>query len=316
MPKILVSIVNYCDPEFHKTVELMWNNAYNKKDLIISIVSEDSTVYDFSFINSYQLIYRHFDLSTYRGGVCWARKLATQVDQDYDYLIQFDSHTIFMPGWDLSAVRRYKEIKDKKYIIAYAPADYELNTDGTPELQKVPRPFSSMATYYGELIPGFKFPGYSQVHNGGPQIGYWTTCCYLFAPKQWVEEVGFDEKSSFNTEEFSLSLRTFSKGWKVYGLQTLDVYHHDSHKQPDGTTTRNTKRPWADDRKEAYWSHVESATDFLGRLMAGLEDVPINHVEEFFQKTGINRAVMNHPEKYSSYIEIPNRGMGMPPRRN
>jgi GT2 family glycosyltransferase len=215
----------------------------------------------------------------------------------------------------LSAIRRYKKIKDEKYIIAYAPADYELNTDSTPELQKVPRPFSSMATCYKELIPGFKFPGYSQVHSGGPQIGYWTTCCYLFAPKQWVEEVGFDEKSSFNTEEFYLSLRTFSKGWKIYGIQALDVYHHDSHKQPDGTTTRNIKRPWADDRKEAYWAHVKESTDRLSLLMSGQMDVDKKKVEEFFEHTGISKHYLDFIPNYSSHVVIPNRSLGIPPRR-
>lgn len=315
MTKLLVSVVNYCDPEFYRTVELLWNNAYNKKDLIFSIVSEDEVQNDFSFIPSNQLIYRYFDLTKYRGGVCWARKLATTVSVEYDYLIQFDSHTIPMPGWDRSAIRRYLDIGGDKYIVSYAPADYELNKDGSPELQKVPRPFSSMAKQYTELIPGFKFPGYSQVNSSSPEKGYWVTCCYLFAPKQWVEEVGFDENSSFNTEEFLLSLRTFSKGWSIYGLQTLDTYHHDSHIQPDGSVTRQTKRPWADCRKEDYWAHVEAATDFLGRLMAGLEDVPIYNVQSFFEKTGISKDLMNCPSSYSSYIEIPNRGFGMPPRR-
>ncbi len=315
MTKLLVSVVNYCDPEFYRTVKLLWDNAYNKKNVIFSLVSEDEIQHDFSFIPKEQLIYRYFDLSKYRGGVCWARKLATKVEQDYEFLIQFDSHTVPMPGWDLSAIRRYSKIKDTKYIIAYAPADYELNEDWTPELQNVPRPFSSMASHYTDLIPGFNFPGYRSVNKDTPERGYWVTCCYLLAPKSWVDEVGFDENSSFNTEEFLLSLRTFSKGWAVYALQTLDTYHHDSHKQPDGSVTRVVKRPWADDRKEDYWNHVEKATNLLGRVMSGLEDVSRNDVQQFFEITGVPKKFMDCSESYSSYVEIPNRAFGMPPRR-
>ena len=72
MKKILVSIANYCDPEFYSTMLSLWEQAKNKEDLYFSIVSEDNKEYDLSFIPSSQLFYRHFDLSEYRGGVCWA----------------------------------------------------------------------------------------------------------------------------------------------------------------------------------------------------------------------------------------------------
>lgn len=315
MPRLLVSVVNYCDPEFYNTVKSLWDNAAVKDSLIFSLVSEDRVEQDFSFIPSSQLIYRHFDISSYRGGVSWARHLAVDVDVDYDYLIQFDSHTLASKGWDTSAVKTYCSIEDAKYIIAYAPADYELNSDGTPEIKNVPRTYSSIAATYGQFIPGFNFPGYDRVPDGDPTRGFWVTCCYLFAPISWVKEVGISKDSSFNTEEISLSLRTFAKGWKVYAVQSRDVFHHDSHRQPNGEVTRVVNRPWSDGRRESYWSHVEGATDFLGRLIAGLEDVPKDAVEAFFDSTGVDKKYMSCHPNYHSYIDIPNRPLGMPPRR-
>jgi len=314
MKKILVSIVNYCDPEFYSTVKDLWNNSANKENLFFSLVSEDSKIHDFSFMPSDQLLYRHFDASVYRGGVAWARNLAVSVDFKYDYLIQFDSHTLSSKGWDANALYTYNSISEDKYIISYCPANYEINQDGSINYEVDPK-MSMIAEEYKGFIPGFNFPGYHTLEANQVKAGYWVTCCYLFAPYEWVEEVGISKDSSFNTEEFSLSLRTYSKGWKIFGVGSRDTFHHMSHQQPDGVITRRSLRPWSDDRKNAYWEHVEKQTNFTSRLMSGLEDVPLNKVEEFFNLTGIEKRYMINNENYYFHVDIESRGYGMPPRR-
>ncbi len=314
MSKTLVSIVNYCDPEFYSTVRSLWENAEEPENLIFSLVSEDTVKYDFPFIPSKQLVYRHFDLSEYRGGLCWARNLATKVDQEYDYFIQFDSHTYATFGWDIKAIELYKTLPDGKNIISYCPPDYEINQDGSINTSVYPN-ISLLASDFTRLIPGFTFPGYSLLDLGEVRAGIWVTCCYLFAPKAWVEEVGISERSAFNTEEFSLSLRTFAKGWKVYARGGRDVFHHSSHRQPDGVVTRRDLRPWADERKEKYWEHVKKATTAVSSLMAGLEDVPKEKVEEFLDLIGLSKSYLKYDPEYYSYIVIENRGYGMPPER-
>lgn len=315
--KLLVSVVNYCDPEFYSTVKSLWETAENKDELYFSLVSEDNTKYDFSFIPDSQLIYRHFDTSIYRGGLCWARNLATQVDFEYDFFIQFDSHTYGSLGWDKKAIERYDEIskKSNKFIIAYAPANYEILEDGSIDFN-VPNLFSMYGQYYLELVPGFRFPGYFTLKDGEVVRSFWATCCYLLAPKAWVDEVGISPKESFNTEEICLSIRTYAKDWEIYSYGTRDVFHHSSHKQKDGSITRVNLRPWADDRKEFYWSHVERATNELSLLMSGKLDVDRAKVEEFFEHTGISKKYLDFIPNYSSHIVIPNRSLGMPPRQD
>lgn len=317
MKKILVSIVNYCDPEFYATVESLWLEAENKNDLYFSLVSEDNVEYDFSFIPKEQLFYRHFDLSKYRGGVCWARNLAAKIHLEYDYFIQFDSHTRASFGWDRLAIERYDKINknNKNFIIAYAPADYEIREDGSINFDA----FSKTSMYgfvFEELVPGFKFPGYKCLDLEETVLSYWATCCYLFAPKKWIDDVGISGDESFNTEEFCLSLRTYAKGWKIYSIGTRDVFHNQSHRQADGSVTRQILRPWADGRKEDYWKHVEESTNRLSYLMSGQLDIPKEKVYSFLKDAGIDTKYTDFIPNYNSHIIVEPRALGMPPRRD
>lgn len=314
--KILVSVVNYCDPEFYSTIVSLWKNAKNKEKLFFSLVSEDSVFHDFSFIPQNQIRYLHYDLSEYRGGLGWARNLAVDIDLEYDYFIQFDSHTLASFGWDDLAYKRYTAINDDdKFIIAYAPAAYEILNTGVADLN-VDNTVSKCAQYYENVIPGFKFPGYKILELDEVVVSYWATCCYLFAPRSWVKEVGIGKDESFNTEEISLSLRTFAAGWKIYSIGTRDVFHHESHRQANGVITRQTLRPWADERRDSYWAHVEKSTDKLSLLLSGLLDIDKAHVIEFCKKTGLSEKYLEFIPNYSSHIIVENRGFGMPPRRD
>jgi hypothetical protein len=316
--KILVSVVNYCDPEFYSTVKSLWDNAKYKDRLIFSLISEDTEVYDFSFIPLNQRRYSHYDLSKYRGGLGWARNLATKVEDDYDFFIQFDSHTYASYGWDDLAIKRYNNIlltEKEKFIICYAPANYEILENGDIDFN-IDNKISMYAKDYLNLIPGFNFPRYQTLNEEEIVRSYWATCCYLFAPKQWIEEVGISKYESFNTEEISLSIRTFANEWKIFSIGTRDVFHHTSHKQQNGIVTRQIFRPWADHRKNDYWNHVEIATNQLSKLMSGQLDVSVQKVANFFLKVGISSKYLSYIDNYSSHVIIEDRPLGMPPRRD
>lgn len=315
--KILVSIVNYCDPEFEMTVNSLWDNATFKDRIIFSLVSEDNTFYLFDKIPPSQIIYRHFDTKSYRGGLCWARNLAVDVDVDYDFLMQFDSHTIALPDWDEIAVTTYKNISktESKFVISHGPSNYEYLDDGSITTD-IENKFGIYANNYTGFIPGFTFPTYDEIGENNVRRSYWITCCYLFAPKLWVDEVGISPKTSFNTEEVSLSIRTYAKNWKIFGVGLRNIFHHTSHRQPNGTVTRHSLRPWADDRKNDYWEHVEKAMNDLSLLMSGQLDVSKEKVIEFFNLTGTPIKYSKYIENYYNYIDMPERPIGMPPRRD
>lgn len=314
MIKLVVSIVNYKDPEFFYTVKNLWDNAYYKENIYFSIVSEDDEIQDFSFIPQRNIRYLHFEAKEYRGGLCWARNLATKLNFEYEYFIQFDSHTASSKHWDKMIIDKYEELSKKytKFIISHAPPNYEINEDGT--INKKAYPQRSRIADKSDIIPAFQFPSYKILEKDSYEEGYWVTCCHLFSKKDWVDEVGFDEVSSFNTEEINLSIRTFAKGWKVLGVDIKNVFHHESHRQANGQITRENKRPWADERADKYWEHVEHATNKCSELMSGKLDVTKEKVSLFFEKSGINKKYLDHIPDYYNHIIINNRCFGMPPR--
>lgn len=317
-PKILVSIVNYKDPEFYKTVVSLWENAYYKDSIVFSLVSEDDQEFDFSFIPKDNLVYRHFPTTEYYGGLCWARNLATQVSFDYDYFVQFDSHTRATSNWDKKGYEKYKYIEvtfpEEKVLICYAPPSYLVDSSGDDlfDLDDDNR-FGMYAAQYGHVAPGYEFPSYITLKGTEITKHYWTTCMYIFAPKAWVDEVGVDGEGSFSTEEFNQSLRTFAKDWVVYAIGARDVFHqhHDSYLRNE---TKTIRRPWGDAREEAYWEHVIKATNHLGRLISGLEDVPLDAVERFFAATGLDTKWMQTEGDYYKGVEKRATSWGMPPR--
>ena len=166
---------------------------------------------------------------------------------------------------------------------------------------------------FNTFAPGYGFPGYTTLKATEVRSHYWTTCMYIFAPKAWVDEVGVDGVGAFSTEEFNQSLRTFAKDWVVYSVGARDVFHqhHDSHLRNE---TKTIRRPWGDAREDAYWDHVIKATNHLGRLISGLEDVPLEAVERFFVATGLSTEWMNIKGNYYEGVNKFSQQIGMPPR--
>jgi hypothetical protein len=319
--KILISIVNYCDPEFYNTVKILWDTAEKKENLIFSLVSEDYKEYDFPFIPEGQMVYKHFDPSIYRGGLCWARNLATKPGIEYDYLVQFDSHTHALLGWDTKVISDYNKIlkiKNTNFILCYAPPPYEILEDGSININIEPK-ISKTANNYESLVPGFLFPKYREMSLEEVSLTYWPTCAFLFAPKAWVDQVGFNEKSAFNTEEIDLALNTFYKGWSIYSIGARDVFHNTSHRQSNGSYTRFEHRPWADERKEHYWQHTKEATDYTARLLSGKEHIPIKVLKIFFDLTKLNIKYLKYDPDYYYHIKTsssPFDHVAMPPRKD
>ena len=297
------------------TIKSLWENAEMKENLIFSLVSEDFKEYDFSFIPSNQLYYKHFPLTEdsleYRGGVCWSRNLALQATQDYDYYVQFDSHTLAIKDWDIMALSAYESVKHvwDKIIISGHPADYEYFPDGSINFYQFPLTPTYVENLEG-LVPGYTFPKYYSVPLKEYRESAWITGCYIFAPKKWVDEVGIERQWSFNVEEFMMTIKSFNFGWKTLSYGQRHVFHHSSHLMPDGSVTRNRFRPWADKRADA--SNLDLVTESF-TLIAGINK--LLSLYNFFNINKLDKKYLEYIQDYHQYGKaIKRQNLGMPPR--
>ena len=98
---IFISIASYQDPLLVSTIFSAYNNATNKDELIFSICDQSDNpvnIEDLTFEK--QVRYEHVD-PVFSKGPCWARHRAQSFYQGEDYFLQIDSHTQFLPNWDV-----------------------------------------------------------------------------------------------------------------------------------------------------------------------------------------------------------------------
>ena len=98
---IFISIASYQDPLLVSTIFSAYNNATNKDELIFSICDQSDNpvnMNDLTFAKQFR--YEHVD-PVFAKGPCWARHRAQSFYQGEDYFLQIDSHTQFLPNWDV-----------------------------------------------------------------------------------------------------------------------------------------------------------------------------------------------------------------------
>lgn len=234
---IFISIVSYRDTELLPTVKSIYENAKHKEDLYFGVVSQDlkKNHPDLSFVKN--ISYIKMD-SRDAKGVGYARKIAMDLFSDQDFYLQVDSHMRFAKDWDEELFSMYdycvQETKNKKIILSQFPAPYEVHTDGSIYYPK----------NHAEL---WDRPSWSKVHNR--DHGSWSAtrqeiedlsvphksetvlAGYLFAPKEFVKEIPYDERISFMGEELCIALRAYTRGWLIYAPNKMLTWHYYKRKR-------------------------------------------------------------------------------------
>lgn len=253
---IFISIVSYRDTELLPTIKSIYQNARDKDDLHFGVVSQDlkDSHPDLSFIKN--LSYTKMNHQDARG-VGYARKIAMQLYSGQEFYLQLDSHMRMAKNWDSELISMYDSCVEKtgndKIILSQFPAPYEVHTDGS--------------IYYPKDHPElWDRPSWSKVHNrdhgawsairqeiddlSTPHPSQTVLAGYLFAPKQFVEEIPYDERISFMGEELCIALRAYTRGWLIYAPNKMLAWHYYKRKRSPKIWNQieDTSRPlkWID----------------------------------------------------------------------
>ena len=281
---IFISIASYQDPLLVSTIFSAYQNASDKDALVFGVCDQSDNPDNILGIEfAKQIHYDHVD-PLFAKGPCWARHRAQSFFQDEDYFLQIDSHTQFLPGWDVKFINELNKIESIS-----ASSDYFLK----PIITSYPRSFEVLDFEKGlfRLNTGDKhtqvitYRKDSLFSRGSfsRQIGIPTksldiTHAYLmaagciFARGSFVKEIPYDGNYYFYGEELSMALRAFTNGYSFFHIPDVPLFHLY-------TDLSNIPRKlhWdpEDDKDRAIkWNELEKKSlDRLDDLFAGkIED--------------------------------------------
>jgi len=230
--RIFISIASYQDKLLPVTIHSAYSSAKYKDNLTFGVVDQCEYKLDFSKSRiANQITYTHLDPDAARGP-CWARSLAQTLMKDEEYFLQVDSHTIFEKDWDeylLNYIKTIKKSHDKPVISAY-PRGFEVADFEKKIFKKSQEDDPSTHVMVLDEEKVFK-DGYFSMQKGLPteskQIykGFLISAGFLFSTREFVDVVPYDPHLYFEGEETSLALRLFTRGFDIFHIPKIPLFH-------------------------------------------------------------------------------------------
>lgn len=260
---IFVSVVGYRDPELSKTVRNLYENADNKDDLTIGVISQDLRSKHPRFVDIPSVIQKNINYADAKGAG-YARKLAMELYYDEAFYFQIDSHMRFAQGWDTKLKRMLKEAQElagtDKVILSQFPAPYIYHSDGkeyypTGDSKYWDEPsWTNVINTWNGLWAGKR----EKIEDKSkPHKSHTILAGLLFAPGYIVEEIPYDERISFMGEELCFAIRAYTRNWEIYAPNEMVAWHWYQRKE--------MPKIWKDDIAERGWLNLEHKSQKVQR---------------------------------------------------
>ena len=275
--KIFISIASYQDPLLEATIYSAYNNADNPKDLIFGICDQSTSPLDISsFEFSDQFKYEHVDPINSEGP-CWARSRIQNQFNNEDYYLQIDSHMQFEKNWDAYLINYLERIRA-----------INLSSHQLPIITCYPRAFNVVDLKEGKFelnnneirtdAISYRKDSMFIKENFSRQIGsiatqeishgYLIAAGCLFSSGDFVKEIPYDSDYYFYGEEISLMIRAFTRGFGIFHIQSLPIFHLYAE-----LTNIERKLHWnegEDSKREVKWHQREGKS--INKLKKLLND--------------------------------------------
>ncbi|NOQ30430.1 MAG: hypothetical protein GQ570_04810 [Helicobacteraceae bacterium] len=232
--KIFISVASYCDKLLFFTIKDAIAKAQNPENIMFGIVDQnDKTQKDIidllAFAKQIKYVYIN-KLDTL--GVSWARNIAFSLFDNEEYLLQIDSHMMFMQNWDEILIQQHTDLLKiaKKPIISTYPYDFHFDEneeivfkEHSSEYVLELRPHPDTTLEEESAVLRFRAE-----HNKSstPVHGCHMAAGFIFTNGNFIEEVPYDPYLYFHGEEQSLSIRSYTKGWDIYHPNLIPLYHN------------------------------------------------------------------------------------------
>jgi hypothetical protein len=226
MKSIFVSIASYRDPQINDTIKSLIDNKSGQYQIRLGICLQDEDEFYENFIykNHSNIKVKFFNYKK-SNGVSWARYIIqTELFDNEDYYLQIDSHSRFCKNWDSILVEELNKCENEKSLLSTYPNSFDIN-----DIDKTYLTNKSVAHLkISQILLNKKIITVSAgiVDGETPIKGFWIAAGFIFAHKNWVNEIQYDPDFYFSGEEDYLSVKTYIEGFDIY-IPTQNVIWHD-----------------------------------------------------------------------------------------
>jgi hypothetical protein len=223
MSTIFITIPAYEDPLLIETIEGALKNARYPENLHFAIAltydvepSLDQYVDNFKYIR-YQ--------KESRPALNMIRHELFNLYSGEDYLLMIDSHTLFAPNWDTDLILDHFQLKNiygKKTVISkqvpHLVGPISILNEKTMWEIDLGNDKGFLHKLWAEVKPYKQNAGYYLVNHASGH--------FLFAPGNFVTEVGILPVQGHYAQEEMISYISFMNGWSIFARSD---YHHIGH---------------------------------------------------------------------------------------
>ena len=299
--EIFISIASYQDPLLETTIRSAYDNSANPELLRFGICDQSSHPLDLDLITfSNQISYEHIDPHLSQGP-CWARARVQNFYSNEPYYLQIDSHMQFEQDWDsymlsyLTKIQNEGSSSHSPPIITCYPRGFDIVDFDNKNFYLQSDDTSTFTLNFREDSIFCNGPYSSQITsmtNTEITHGYLIAAGCLFSTGEFVKQVPYDQSLYFYGEELSIALRAFTKGFGIYHIPEVPIYHLYTD-----TSDLKRKLHWdenEDSSRSVKWHERESIS--INRLINLIDDKvkgtfglgDIRTLEEFEYISGIN----------------------------
>lgn len=249
MCKILIAIISANEKDLKQTVE----SAINSSDIPdnLSFVIFDSRLNGFpksDFTNFKNVFYMNMEFSGTQG-VGLARLIASSIVMpDTDYVLQLDSHMIFIKGWDSELIKNFnilETIADKPIISSRAPAwhygkDKEIVYSKTSnDVQKLIFKDSKISAFQDGYPTIEGVSSYNEDYVEHNLI----SAQFTFSRPDLYSEILHDPRIVWGGDEPIYSLRAWCRGYRMFSIKP-DICFHYNKQTAKGAFEKDNKDDW------------------------------------------------------------------------
>jgi hypothetical protein len=231
---LFVFVISFNEEELLTTIESAYSNASEPEKLFFGIY-EQRTDDNFVDLTSYKNIKKVECKYEFPRGTGIARLNAFMLNNNEDYCMYVDSHTLFDPGWDVELKNQFKNLKNyyEKPFISYNIDYWYRDNDGNIVQRYTFNP-TILLPISVTRPSGIHFEMYSEGFPDEIKFKEYFLCSgqFAFGEMQAFKECLPDPRIFFYGEEQLLAIRLSTRGWRIFASNT-NVLHHKGVTEED-----------------------------------------------------------------------------------